>query len=70
MKATNLEYNHTATMTSLTLENKVESFFFYDLTRFAVHTAVDLMRRDMWPKLTHPTCDRMIMTTEQINERQ
>lgn len=69
MKVTSLEYNHTSLMTALTLENKVDSYFYYDLTRFVVDTVNDLMQRELWPTLTHPSCSRPQMSTEQINER-
>lgn len=69
MKVTPQEYNHTTLMSALTLENKVDSYFYYDLARFTIETTADLIARNLWPTLTFPSCARPLMTNEQINER-
>lgn len=73
--STNQEYNHTSSLSGVNAENKLDKFFYYDMTRFLIQTVNDLMVSGHWPSLTYPSCetdDSGIlpgMTLEQFNER-
>lgn len=72
MKVKPIDYNHTTELSGLTLENKVDAYFYYDLTRALLQTVGELMSKQMWPELTFPKCGQssaLALTTEQINER-
>ncbi|KAI1278138.1 Glutamate receptor ionotropic, kainate 3 [Halotydeus destructor] len=69
MKATFFEYDHKAQLSSLTLETKVDAFFYYDLTRTLVDQVAQLMSLDHWPTLSYPKCSDESMTVDQSVQR-
>lgn len=48
-KSTAGEYGHTAALTAVSHEDKLDAFFFYDISRYLVHTIHDLMMTGQWP---------------------
>lgn len=73
VKSTSGEYGHLVEdvkgWTGLTPENKVDSFFYYDLVRYVTHTIHDLMTSDNWDQsLTYATCGSSL-SGDQVAER-
>ena len=62
------EYNSTIILSDTTLENRVDAYFYHDLTKVVLETILDLKRKNMWPKLDYPDCDSSL-SVEQINQR-
>lgn len=70
--STSLEYNHTANLININGENKLELFFYYDLTRFLIHTIHQMKVTNNWPELSFPSCGgerKGELSIGQINER-
>jgi ionotropic glutamate receptor len=73
--STNTEYNHTSSLQGVNAENKLEKFFYYDMTRFLIHTINDLINTGNWPTLTYPPCEKdnspvyEKLTLKQLKER-
>lgn len=63
------EYNSSVILTDTTLENRVDAYFYHDLTRVVLETILDLKRKNSWPELDYPECDSSL-SLEQINQRQ
>lgn len=60
IKESDLSYNHSAEL-SINVDNKVDSYFYYDLTRSVIHSVYDLMKRGSWPlQVNHPKCHESI----------
>jgi len=68
------EYNHTSTLEAVNAENKLDKYFYYDVTRYVVQTIYEIKSLGHWPTLTFPECPDDDETTkgmslEQANER-
>lgn len=63
------EYEHNATLQNIDNSNKVDSYFFYDLTRFTLEIIEELINRSSWPKrINFPKCGKHL-NDEQKQER-
>lgn len=51
------EYNHRYSLSNISLAQRVDYFFYYDLARFIGQTIVDLKKQLLWPKVINfPIC--------------
>lgn len=51
------EYNHQPSLANVSMAERVDAFFYYDLARFTIQTVRDLSNRASWPKIMNfPIC--------------
>jgi len=63
------EYEHNSTLLNIDNSNKVDSYFYYDLTRFTLEMIDELINKSSWPeKMTFPKCGKHL-NDEQKQER-
>jgi hypothetical protein len=63
------EYEHNSTLQNIDNSNKVDSYFYYDLTRFTLEIIDELINKSLWPqKMSFPKCGKHL-NDEQKHER-
>jgi len=69
LKARLHEDEHNSTLQNVDNTNKVDSYFYYDLTRFTLEVINELINKSSWPeKMTFPKCGKHL-NDEQKHER-
>jgi hypothetical protein len=63
------EYEHNSTLQNMDNSNKVDSYFYYDLTRFTLEIIDGLINKSLWPQnMSFPKCGKHL-NDEQKHER-